>query len=95
MSKRTFTHIAEVDLGELGLHVGMFTALIDAQENRFGWSYYVEIMKVTVDVVIARHSQVINVTEAFSQKDHVRKKWEDEILKDYQGIMQGKLEEYG
>ena len=87
MSRRIYSYSQPIDLGELGTHCGTFTAAIDSEQNRFGWSYYIEIVNVLIDLRLGGHTLTIPATEAFIEKEHVRKKWEDEILRDYQIAM--------
>ena len=98
MSRRTFTHVPDslTNCGELGDHPIMFTAVIDSEQNRFGWSYHVEIVKVVVDLDFGDGATTtVNVTNAFIKNEHIRQKWEDQILRDYQGIMNGRLIDEG
>ena len=90
MSQVVFTHIPDEDLdcGELGSHPARFTAIIDAEQNRFGWSYNVALTKVTVDLVSNQGltAVTIDVTSAFILNEYKRAAWEALILRDYQSV---------
>jgi hypothetical protein len=86
--KTTFTHIPDEDLdcGALGPQSARFTAVIDAEENRFGWSYTCVIVKVVIDLRLGAnyHMLTLDVTPAFTQDKFKREDWETQILRAYQ-----------
>lgn len=81
MARNSFTHSPDeyLDCGVLGEFPVQFTAAIDSEKNRFGWSHKATIVavKITVD------NREIDITSMFKARLSLVDTWQAAIEKAY------------
>lgn len=90
---RDFTPDEWLDFGILGECPVTFTAVINAEQNRFGWSYDCKIMKANIELSLNESKQIVDVTFAFLKNKWLREEWESRILRDYKSALNESIDE--